>query len=321
MMKKDQKKRSFYPLRPELLEDFRRSLELDEKSPSTVQKYLHDVGVFLNHLEKRKQVSKEDLIAYKKWLAGRYAVRSANSMLIAANQFLRFSGAGECCVKLFKIQQDTFCDQRKELTKAEYRQLLNAALARKEKRLYFMLQTLCATGIRVSELKYITVEAARSETAVARNKGKSRVILLPGELCGALLEYAGQAGIESGPVFITRGGKPVDRSNVWAAMKRLCREAGILEGKVYPHNLRHLFARTFYEQEKDIMRLADVLGHRNINTTRIYLLSSGEQHRAQIEALQLFVPDQKESEESKEKQQNTTLCCFSGNKICGFINH
>ena len=156
--------------------------------------------------------------------------------------------------------------------------------------MYLILQTICATGIRVSELQYITAEAVRAGTAVARNKGKTRVILLPKELCRSLYRYLKEKGLRSGPVFITKGGIPVNRSNIWASMKRLCRAAGILPEKVYPHNLRHLFARTFYQKEKDITHLADILGHRSVNTTRIYVTSSGEEHRAQINTLRLALP-------------------------------
>ena len=278
-----------HPAADGLLEEFRHALELEEKSPATVRKYLHDVQVFLRYLDGEETVCKEKLIAYKEWLMGRYAVTSANSMLTAANRFLRFAGAADCCVKLFRLQYHTFCDNRAELSRAEYGRMLRAAEERGNRRLYFILQTLCATGIRIGELSSITVEALRQGTAVACNKGKSRAILLPKGLCGLLLAYAREQRIASGPVFVTRGGRPVDRSNVWREMQSLCKRAQIPPQKGYPHSLRHLFARTFYEKEKDIMHLADILGHHNVNTTRIYVLSDGEVHRAQIEDLDLFV--------------------------------
>ena len=206
------------------LEAFRRCLELDEKSEATIRKYMHDVKVFLTFQKGKGSFRKEQIIGYKNWLGERYAVRSANSMLTAVNQFLKFVGAGECCVKLFKLQYQTFCDQRKELGREEYRRLLETARRKKQIRLYFLILTLCATGIRISELQYITVEAAMSGNTIAKNKGKSRVILIPQKLCDVLLDYAAWIGISHGPIFITRGGRPVDRSNVWRAMQKLCRD-------------------------------------------------------------------------------------------------
>ena len=272
------------------LEAFRHSLELEEKSRATIQKYLRDVRAFLKRRSGRGDaLSKEEVIAYKAWLTGHYTPRSANSMLAALNRYLRFVGREDCCVRLLRVQQRTFCDQHQALTREDYLRLLDAAHRMGELRLYFVIETLCATGIRVSELPYITVEALRQGTAVARNKGKSRVILLPGDLCQELLTYAVQAGIDRGPVFITRTGRPLDRSNIWAGIKRLCRSAGVEADKGYPHNLRHLFARTFYSREKDLTHLADILGHRSVNTTRIYVVTSPEEHRAQLEALDLVI--------------------------------
>ena len=273
----------------EILREFQRYLELNEKSQATIRKYLHDIQVFLRRQEDLDHVRKEQVIAYKEWLIQHYAVTSANSMLTAANQFLRFIGAEDCCVKLFRMQYRTFCDNRTELSRREYEQMLRAAERQGKTRLYFVLQTLCATGIRISELSSITVEALERGCAVTNNKGKSRLILIPKGLCRILRHYAQQRGVTTGPVFVTRCGRPVDRSNVWKEMKRLCPNAAVSKSKVYPHNLRHLFARTFYEKEKDIMHLADILGHQSVNTTRIYVLSDGEGHRAQIEDLDLFV--------------------------------
>ena len=276
--------------REELLDRFRRALELEEKSPATIQKYLHDVRTFLEWRQGQGPLCKEQVIAFKSWLAQRYAVRSANSMLAAVDHFLRFLQAEECCVKLFRIQYQTFCDRRMELRREEYEALREAAVQSGQERLALILQTICATGIRIGELKAITVEALLTGSAVAENKGKSRVVLLPRRMCRELLQYAAERGISSGPVFVTRSGRPVDRGNIWKGMKGLCARAGVDPAKVFPHNLRHLFAATFYEKEKDIMHLADILGHRSVNTTRIYILSSGEDHRMQIEALDLFSP-------------------------------
>lgn len=269
---------------------FRNHLEMDEKSQATICKYMHDVEMFFSYLtcsNRKNTFRKEDVIAYKKWLSEKYAGRSVNSMLTALNRFLCFLGAEKCCVKLLRIQSQTFCEKRRELSRKEYVRLLNTAWEKGDVRLFLILQTLCATGIRVSELQYVTVSAAKSGTATARNKGKTRLILLPSQLCRLLVDYAQKKGIQSGPIFITRGGRPVDRSNIWAAMKKLSMAAGVEASKVFPHNLRHLFARTFYQKEKDITRLADILGHKSINTTRVYMISSGWEHRTQIESLDL----------------------------------
>lgn len=301
-----------YQLAENAVESFRKQLILDEKREATIQKYTHDVRRFLSYHGKQT-VCKEDVIQYKAWLAERYAVRSTNSMLIALNQFLRFQGAGDCCVKPLKVQRQTFCDKKKELSQAEYFRLLEAARRNGDMRLHLAIQTICATGIRVSELAYITVEAARLGRAIASNKGKSRIILIPKELCRNLLDYARERGIQDGPIFVTRGGRTLNRSNIWNAMKRLCKSAQVGPEKVYPHNLRHLFARTFYKKEKDISRLADILGHENVNTTRIYVVSSGAEHREQLESLHLTVPYQAACQ--NKKQHNETLCRFQFDKI------
>lgn len=294
-----------YQLAENAVESFRKQLILDEKREATIQKYTHDARRFLSYHGKQT-VCKEDVIQYKAWLAEHYAVRSTNSMLIALNQFLRFQGAGDCCVKPLKVQRQTFCDKKKELSQAEYFRLLEAARRNGDMRLHLAIQTICATGIRVSELAYITVEAARLGRAIASNKGKSRIILIPKELCRNLLDYARERGIQDGPIFVTRGGRTLNRSNIWNAMKRLCKSAQVGPEKVYPHNLRHLFARTFYKKEKDISRLADILGHENVNTTRIYVVSSGAEHREQLESLHLTVPYQAACQ--NQEQHNDTLC-------------
>lgn len=278
-----------YPLEWSMLTRYQEQMELEEKSGNTIQKYIRDVTCFFTYLGDCCMVSKKEAIDYKQWLIDHYAVRSANSMLAALNHFFRSFGMEECCVKTFKIQRDTFSDKRSELTLKEYRRLVMVAAGENDTRLCYLLQTLCATGIRVGELPYITVQAAQQGTVTAHNKGKSRVILLPRELCRMLLCYAEGQDIREGAIFVTRTGQVLNRSNIWSAMKALCVKAQVDPRKVYPHNLRHLFARTFYAKEKDITHLADVLGHRSVNTTWGYVMSDGEEHRRQIDQLNLCV--------------------------------
>lgn len=257
-----------------------------EKSRATREKYARDLARFADFAA-GETLDKALLVRYKAYLAGRYAVSSANSMLAAVNSFLRFCGWDELCVKQFKIQKSAYCPEEKELRREEYQALVGTARRKKDERLALVLQTLCGTGIRVGELHCITVEAARKGEALVSSKGKSRKVFLVSALQKRLLRYAAKKNIHAGPIFITNGGKPLCRSNIWRAMKRLCSEAGVAASKVFPHNLRHLFARTFYRMEKDIAKLADILGHTNINTTRIYTISTGEEHRRRMERLRL----------------------------------
>jgi len=266
------------------MEDYRKHLAAEEKSDLTVEKYLRDAEAFLRWLGPRP-LGKREVLDYKAYLTERYAVASVNSMLSAVNHYLTFLGRPDCRVRVLRRQRQLFCREDRELTREEYRRLVCAA--REKPRLQLLVQTLCATGIRVSEHRFITVEAARSGVAEVRCKGKLRTVLLPQKLCRALLKYAKQAGIRQGSLFVTRRGTPLDRSYIWAEMKKLCKAANVLAEKVFPHNLRHLFARTYYAQERDIVRLADLLGHASINTTRIYTLESGQIHRRQIERLRL----------------------------------
>jgi len=269
------------------LKTFHSHLIREEKSLATLQKYLRDARVFLDFAGET-EVSKELVMAYKQALVEReYAARSINSMLASLNSLLEFLGWGDCKVKSLKLQQQTYCTEEKELTKAEYLRLLEAAKGMPQ--LHLVMQTICGTGIRVSELRYFTVEGVRRGEIVVRCKGKTRTILLPGKLKKLLLEYAAEHGIQAGAVFLTRSGRPLNRSNIWAQMKRLCKAAGVKPSKVFPHNLRKLFARTFYGIEKDIAKLADILGHSSINTTRIYIISTGTEHRRKIERLGLVV--------------------------------
>lgn len=274
-------------LTEELIRAYRRKLIEEEKSAATVEKYLRDVRAFFAFAG-QAELTKEMVMAYKRQLIDRqYAVRSVNSMLVSVNSLLEYAGCPECRVKAIRQQRQIYCAEERELSRAEYLRLLEAA--KKKPQLRLVMETICGTGIRVSELRYFTVEAVRRGEVTVTCKAKNRTILLPRKLQRLLLNYAGKEQIENGPIFITRGGRPLNRSNIWTQMKRLCEEAGVKASKVFPHNLRRLFARTYYSIEKDIARLADILGHSSIDTTRIYLMSTGTEHRRQIERLQLVV--------------------------------
>lgn len=270
------------------LKRFAEYLREREKSPATLQKYLRDVRGFLDFAAGRR-IGKSDVMEYKEYLAQRYAVTSANSMLAALNSYFRFCRRDELCVRQFRLQKSAYRDAGRELTREEYGRLVRAAEQGRGKRLSLVVQTICGTGIRVSELAFITVEAARRGEATVSCKGKTRRIFIVRALQKKLIGYAAEQGIARGPVFVTRGGKPVDRSNIWREMKSLCRRAGVAPEKVFPHNLRHLFARTFYGLEKDIAKLADILGHSSINTTRIYIITTGEEHRRRMENMHLII--------------------------------
>lgn len=264
---------------------FKRHLKAEEKSAATVEKYLRDIRCFCDFLADR-QISKEETISYKEYLTQRYAPASVNSMLVALNCFLRFIGQADCCVKQLKIQRQMFCGEEKELTQSEYQRLVKAA---GDSQLSYILQTICGTGIRISELQSITVEAVRLGKAVVNCKNKTRVIFIPAPLQNILKKYIKKTDLKAGSVFVNRNGKPLDRSRVWRQMKRLCKKANVPPEKVFPHNLRHLFARIFYSIKKDIVRLADILGHSSINTTRIYTLETGERHRNDLIQVQRYI--------------------------------
>lgn len=261
---------------------FKEYLIDEEKSSATIEKYLHDIKFFCDFLQ-GKPLCKEKTLSYKERLTGRYAPASVNSMLVALNCFLRFIGRQDCCVRLLKIQRQIFCREDKELTKEEYQRLVKAAAGT---RLEFVIRTICGTGIRVSELEYITVEAVQRGKAVVHCKNKTRVIFIPASLQKLLKRYIKKSGIKAGAVFVTKSGKPLNRKNIWRDMKALCKRAEVSPGKVFPHNLRHLFARTFYRMEKDIVRLADLLGHSSVNTTRIYTAESGNEHIIRLEKVE-----------------------------------
>ena len=259
----------------------------EEKSNATYEKYLRDVRNFQAFVGDAA-VTKEVTIAWKGDLVARgYAVRSINSMLASVNSFLEFVGWHECKVKNIRIQRQTYCSEEKELTKAEYLRLLDAS--KKNEQLHLVLQTICGTGIRVSELRYFTVEAVQRGEISVSCKSKTRNILLPGKLRNLLLNYARLNRITTGAILVGKSGKPLDRSYIWRRMKQLCVAAGVKESKVFPHNLRKLFARTFYCKEKDIAKLADILGHSSINTTQIYIISTGVEHRRKLECLGLVI--------------------------------
>lgn len=266
----------------ERISEFSQYLKREEKSTATLEKYQRDVRRSLSFLAERP-IRKEETVAFKKHLVEHYAPASVNSMLAALNCFLRYCGLRDCCVKPLKIQRQIFCCEEKELTKGEYQRLVKAAQGTK---LSYLLQTICGTGIRVSELQHITVEAVTAGKAVVNCKNKMRVIFIPMPLRKLLLRYIKKTGRANGPVFVGRNGKPLDRSYIWRLMKGLCEKAKVARDKVYPHNLRHLFARTFYSMEKDIVRLADLLGHSSVNTTRIYTIETGNQHLFQLEQVQ-----------------------------------
>ena len=263
-------------------------LQEQEKSASTIELYQRNLAVFCKFLGE-EPVTKGALIEWKESLTERYTATSVNTMLAGVNTFLIFTGWIDCKVKPLKIQKSLFCRAEKELTREEYLRLVQAAEQEGNERLSLVLQTICATGIRVSELQFITIEALHSGRAVVNCKGKTRTIFLPQKLCHTLIKYARKQQRASGPVFVTKTERPLDRSNIWMDMKALCESAGVEKGKVFPHNLRHLFARTYYTLEKDLFRLADILGHSNVNTTRIYTMESGMVHAQQIEHMQLVI--------------------------------
>lgn len=275
-------------LKQEQLYKFKTHLEYEERSLATIEKYLHDVQVFYNYVGENT-FTKSEVLKYKAHLLTKYTATSANSMLAAINVFFRFCGWYDLCVKQYKIQKSAFCPEEKELTKAEYMRLVQVAKSNSNERLNLIIQTICGTGIRVSELQYITVEAVHKSEAFVNCKGKNRRIFIVAELRKKLLQYIKRHNIKSGAVFVTKNGKPVSRHNIWRDMKALCKDAGVLPSKVFPHNLRHLFARTFYGIEKDIAKLADILGHTSINTTRIYIITTAMEHKRKMENMRLII--------------------------------
>lgn len=272
------------------LNAFIQMLRDDEKSKATIEKYYRDVREFLAYTGEAA-FTREACNAYKMHICERYKPVSVNSMLSAVNRFLTFMGCADLRMKKLKVQKRIFCNRESELNRVEYERLVQAAKHRQNIRLVLILETICGTGIRISELKHITVESLRTQNAEIYSKGKVREILIPDILAKKLKEYCRKQGIKSGSIFITRTGSPINRSNVWKEMKSLCKSAGVDSRKVFPHNLRHLFARTYYSMEKDLNRLADLLGHSSIETTRIYTMCSSQNERKKIERLGLVLKE------------------------------
>lgn len=272
-----------------LVKQFEENLRGEEKSKATIEKYVRDLNCFMDFAGEGNTVTKETVISYKQHIAKNHAASSCNSMLAALNCFLRFAGFHSYTVRAFRMQKTIFRSREQELSKEEYFRLVETAKRRGDHRLCMVMQTICATGIRISELRFITVESIMARRALVSLKGKSRVVILPVGLCKELEGYVQEQGIRSGSIFVTRSGKPMDRTNVLHSMKALCEEANVERGKVFPHNLRHLFAVTYYNAEKDVCHLADLLGHSNLNTTRVYTLMSCETLEKQVEELVLVL--------------------------------
>lgn len=271
------------------INDFQIYLREEEKSKATIQKYKRDIIALYEYLPENKELTKEKLLSYKESLSKVYKVTSINSMLVAINTLLRFLNLSRFKLKLQRVQQSNFYEEDKELTKVEYNRLLEAAKKNSNKRLNLLIQTICVTGIRVSEHKYITVESLKVGKVVVNNKGKSRVIFINKELASLLQKFCEKEEIKEGPIFITKNGNPMDRSNIWKAMKSLCETAEVNPSKVFPHNLRHLFALTYYRLHKDVVRLADILGHSSIETTRIYTMTSYKECQQSMIAMGLVM--------------------------------
>ena len=267
---------------------FKRHLCGEEKSPATIDKYVRDVRAFCAYAG-TNEITKELVLSYKKKLGADYAASSANSMIAALNCFLCFCDWPELRVKQFKMQRQAFCSEDRELTRSEYIRLIDAASRQRNERLKLIIQTICGTGIRVSELQFVTVESLQKGEAIVKCKGKNRRIFIVPELKKRLIGYVKKRKITKGAVFVTRSGRPISRNNIWREMKGLCEDAHVSPSKVFPHNLRHLFARTFYGLEKDIAKLADILGHASINTTRVYIVTTGTEHKRKMERMRLIV--------------------------------
>ena len=274
-------------LTAELVDRYRAWLLAAEKSTATAEKYVREVSAFAEYLRGGALIRERALEYKNKRISDGCAPTGVNSTVAALNSLFDFLKTPDCRLKSLRVQRRAFCSERKELSREEYIRLVKTAERNGNDRLSLMLRTICGTGVRVGELRFITVEAARSGEAEVTNKGKTRTVFLVRDLCKKLLAYAKSRGIASGAVFVTRSGKPVNRVNVWREMKALCAQARVSPEKVFPHNLRHLFARTFYGLEKDIAKLADILGHSSVDTTRIYIISTGEEHRRQMERMRL----------------------------------
>lgn len=259
----------------------------EERSTNTIKKYMRDIQVFLTFVGD-SELNKSVVLSYKEQLISQYAPSSTNTMLAAINGFLDWLGFPSYKVKPLKIQRDIFSRPEKELSHKEYVKLIQTAEHKNKHKLSLIIQTICTTGIRISELSFITIASLHSGRCTVSCKSKNRIIFLSKDLCHQLKKYCKSQNINSGSIFITKSGKPLDRSNIWKMMKKLCVQANVAKSKVFPHNLRHLFARTYYKIEKDISRLADILGHNNINTTRIYTKETCNQHEKIMSKMQLL---------------------------------
>ena len=270
------------------IESYRRWLIGMERSRGTISQYLRDIQSLYLFLPEGQELDREQVQLWKASLAEKgLAPSTINAALTAVNGFFRFMHWEELTVRLLRRQKQLFRDNERELTRKEYMRLVQTAARQGKNRLSLIMQSICATGIRISELRFLTVEALHTGRAMVDCKGKNRVVLIPNELKRMLMRYVKEKGILSGSIFVTKKGRPVDRSNVWHEMKKLCQQAGVNARKVFPHNLRHLFAVTFYRQQKDLAKLADILGHSSIETTRIYAMESGAEHQRMINALHL----------------------------------
>ncbi len=268
------------------IQSFRENLSENEKACATIEKYVRDVTSFFVWLN-GSQTDKSVTLKYKEYLKENYKTRSVNSMISSLNSFFEYMKWYDCKIKTVKVQRESFYDDSRELSKSEYDRLLSAAHSEGNQSLSLIMQTICSCGLRISELKYVTADAVLKGKCEVDSKAKRRTVILPDNLCRLLRAYISKHKIKSGSVFLSKKGKPISRGAVWLSMKRLCKRANVDENKVFPHNLRHLFARTYYTLEKDIVRLADILGHSSVNTTRIYTLESGKIHRQQIQRLGL----------------------------------
>ena len=273
-----------------MINDYCQWLAENEKSCETIKKYRYYLQCFWGY-SSGKEIAKTMILIWKEQLKKSLAPVTVNAVLAALNGFFKYMGWTDLTAHYLKIKKNVFCPEQKELHRDEYERLVRAAIKLKNKRLALLLQTVCATGIRISELKFITVEAVENKRALVECKGGIRTVFLPSELCRRLKIYARKKHISEGMIFITRTGRALDRSNIWREMKRLSSVANVCAEKIFPHNLRHLFARTYYNQEKDLSRLADILGHSNVNTTKIYTIESGESHLRQIERLKLMISE------------------------------
>ncbi|MCB5714289.1 tyrosine-type recombinase/integrase [Lactonifactor longoviformis] len=283
---RDRDKMELY-IQKEDIQDFQEFLYEREYSTATISKYLTDVHTFLKFAKGKDVIEKSLLLRYKEWLMQNYAVSSVNSMLVSLNQLLEYLGGGFLKLKRVKVQKQNFADEDKEMSKEEYIRLKRAAAENGKAQLALIIETICSTGIRISELSYFTVERVRKGYVEVHNKGKSRTILLPEKLRRKLIYYVKKHNILSGCIFVTRNGKPKDRSNLWAEMKALYKEAEVSPEKIFPHNLRHLFARVYYSLTKDLAGLADILGHSSMEVTRIYTAHSGNVYQKRIDSLGL----------------------------------